>query len=114
MSQNMKNPKIRNAFNLELRLDKHGSVVDMSEVTTGGQNILAFVTSRGHVCGLDLRAKELAWDLENDPKYGIDIYVIEKKFLIIIYRNYYHNYTDTIMYYCLFFRVDVIYDSFQC
>ena len=58
MSQNMKNPKLRNVFNWELKLDKLGSVVDMNEVTTGGQNILAFVTSRGHICGLDLRAKE--------------------------------------------------------
>ena len=32
-------------------------------------------------------------------------------FFDIIYRNYYHNYSDTIMYYCLFFRVDVVYGS---
>ncbi len=63
-------PKLKNVFNWQLDLNKHGSVVDMSEVTSGGQNILAFVTSGGRLCGLDLRSKELAWDLENDPKYG--------------------------------------------
>ena len=74
MSQSSKNsksnPKLKNVFNWQLDLNKHGSVVDMSEITTGGQNVLTFVTSRGRLCGLDLRTRELAWDLENDPKYG--------------------------------------------
>ena len=70
MSSQNKNPKLKHVFNWGLDLNKHGSVVDMSEITAGGQNILAFATSKGHLCGLDLRCKELAWDLENDPKYG--------------------------------------------
>ena len=71
MSQQHKTPKLKNVFNYQLDLNKQGSVVDMSEVTSGGQNILAFVTSRGRLCGLDLRSRQLAWDLENDPKYGM-------------------------------------------
>ena len=71
--QKQKNPKLRNVFTWELDLDKYGSVVDMNEITAGGQNILTFVTTRGRLCGLDLRSQELAWDLENNPKRGINI-----------------------------------------
>ena len=39
-------------------------------MTCGGQNVLAFVTTKGHLCGLDLRIPNLAWDLENDPRHG--------------------------------------------
>ena len=28
------------------------------------------VTTKGHLCGLDLRIPNLAWDLENDPRHG--------------------------------------------
>ena len=45
-------------------------MVEMSEMTCGGQNVLAFVTTKGHLCGLDLRIPNLAWDLENDPRHG--------------------------------------------
>ena len=51
-------------------IDTQGSVVEMSEMTCGGQNVLAFVTTKGHLCGLDLRIPNLAWDLENDPRHG--------------------------------------------
>lgn len=70
MSEQSKTPKLKNIFNYELNMDTQGSVVEMSEMTSGGQNVLAFVTTKGHLCGLDLRARELAWNLENDPKYG--------------------------------------------
>ena len=39
-------------------------------MTCGGQNVLAFVTTKGHLCGLDLRILNLVWDLENDPRHG--------------------------------------------
>ena len=39
-------------------------------MTCRGQNVLAFVTTKGHLCGLDLRIPNLAWDLENDPRHG--------------------------------------------
>ena len=39
-------------------------------MTCGGQNVLVFVTTKGHLCGLDLRIPNLVWDLENDPRHG--------------------------------------------
>ena len=41
--------------------------------------VISFVTTKGKLCGLDLRMQELAWDLKNDPKYGTYI-VIDKPF----------------------------------
>ena len=39
-------------------------------MTCAGQNVLAFVTTKGYLCGLDLRIPNLVWDLENDPRHG--------------------------------------------
>ena len=39
-------------------------------MTCGGQNVLAFVTTKGHLCGLDLRIPNLVWDLENNHRHG--------------------------------------------
>ena len=39
-------------------------------MTCGGQSVLVFVTTKGHLCGLDLRIPNLVWDLENDPRHG--------------------------------------------
>ena len=49
----------------------YGSVVEMNEFTSGGQNVLCLVTNKGRLCGLDLRSSQLAWDLKNNPKYGV-------------------------------------------
>ena len=62
--------KAKDVFKWELDPYLHGSIVEMSEMTCGGQNVLAFITTKGHLCGLDLRTPNLAWDLENDPRHG--------------------------------------------
>ena len=64
--------KAKDVLRWELDPSLHGSVVEMTEMTCGGQNVLAFVTTKGHLCGLDLRTPNLAWDLENDPRHGIE------------------------------------------
>ena len=58
---------------------EQGSIVEINEISSGGQNVISFVTTKGKLCGLDLRMQELAWDLKNDPKYGTYI-VIDKPF----------------------------------
>ncbi|XP_019859703.1 PREDICTED: phosphoinositide 3-kinase regulatory subunit 4-like [Amphimedon queenslandica] len=63
--------KAKDVLRWELDPSLHGSVVEMTEMTCGGQNVLAFVTTKGHLCGLDLRTPNLAWDLENDPRHGL-------------------------------------------
>ena len=45
-------------------------MVEISEMTCSGQNVLVFVTTKGHLCGLDLRIPNLVWDLKNDPRHG--------------------------------------------
>ena len=65
-----KSPKLKSYLQYNLDYSQYGSVVDITEITTGGQNVLVFVTTKGKLCGLDLRTKDLAWELNNDPKYG--------------------------------------------
>lgn len=47
-----------------------GQVVDMAHFTAGGQNVLCYVTTKGKLCGLDLRSNETIWRLTNNPKFG--------------------------------------------
>ena len=47
-----------------------GHVVEMAHFTAGGQNVLCYVTTRGRLCGLDLRSNETVWRLTNSPKFG--------------------------------------------
>ena len=47
-----------------------GQVVDMAHFTAGGQNVLCYVTTKGRLCGLDLRSNETTWKLNNNPKFG--------------------------------------------
>ena len=69
-SGKQKTPKAKQFLNWPLDYGEYGNVVDMSEFTSGGQNLLTFVTTKGRLCGLDLRAPGLAWDLQNNNKYG--------------------------------------------
>lgn len=47
-----------------------GQVVEMAHFTAGGQNVLCYVTTKGRLCGLDLRSNETVWRLTNNPKFG--------------------------------------------
>ena len=47
-----------------------GQVVEMAHFTAGGQNLLCYVTTKGRLCGLDLRSNETVWRLINNPKFG--------------------------------------------
>jgi WD40 repeat protein len=48
-----------------------GQVVEMAHFTAGGQNLLSYVTTKGRLCGLDLRSNETVWRLTNNPKFGL-------------------------------------------
>ena len=63
-------------LNWSLDREEYGNVVDMSEFTSGGQNLLTFVTTKGRLCGLDLRAPGLAWDLQNNNKHGQHVDIV--------------------------------------
>ena len=43
----------------------------MASFTAGGQDVICFATSRGKLCGLDLRSNEMVWELTNEAKYGM-------------------------------------------
>ena len=58
---------------------EQGSIVEINEISSGGQNVISFVTTKGKLCGLDLRMQELAWDLKNDPKYMVHAYIVIDK-----------------------------------
>ena len=47
-----------------------GQIVEMAHFTAGGQNLLSYVTTKGRLCGLDLRSNETVWRLTNNPKFG--------------------------------------------
>ena len=47
-----------------------GQMVEMTPFTAGGQSVLCYVTTKGRLCGLDLRSNETAWRLTNNPKFG--------------------------------------------
>ncbi len=49
---------------------QYGTIVDMAQFTAGGQNVICFATTRGKLCGLDLRSNEIAWELTNNAKFG--------------------------------------------
>ena len=50
--------------------NENGLVVDMAHFTAGGQNVLCYVTTKGWLCGLDLRSNDTVWSLTNNPKFG--------------------------------------------
>ena len=54
----------------------YGTVVDMSHFTAGGQNVICFATTRGKLCGLDLRSNEHVWELTNNPKFGKSVFTL--------------------------------------
>lgn len=49
---------------------EHGTIVDMANFTAGGQSVLCYCTTRGKLCGLDLRSNNTVWDLSNNAKFG--------------------------------------------
>lgn len=57
---------------LESTIDpyQHGTIVDMAHFTAGGQNVICYATTRGKLCGLDLRSNETVWELSNNAKFG--------------------------------------------
>ncbi|XP_052760753.1 phosphoinositide 3-kinase regulatory subunit 4-like [Mya arenaria] len=48
-----------------------GHIVDMAHFDTGNQSILAYATVNGDLVGWDLRCRDVAWVLKNDPKTGL-------------------------------------------
>ena len=42
----------------------------MASFTAGGQDVVCFATTRGKLCGLDLRSNRMVWELTNEAKYG--------------------------------------------
>ena len=48
----------------------YGTVVEMASFTAGGQDVVCFATTRGKLCGLDLRSNQMVWELTNEAKYG--------------------------------------------
>ena len=49
---------------------ERGTIVDMANFTAGGQNVLCYCTTRGKLCGLDLRSNNTVWELSNNAKFG--------------------------------------------
>ena len=49
---------------------ENGVVVDMAHLTAGGQAVLCYATTKGRLCGLDLRSNDTVWSLTNNPKFG--------------------------------------------
>ena len=49
---------------------ENGLVIDMAHFTAGGQNVLCYATTKGRLCGLDLRSNDTVWSLTNNPKFG--------------------------------------------
>ena len=49
---------------------ENGVVVDMAHLTAGGQAVLCYATTKGRLCGLDLRSNGTTWSLTNNPKFG--------------------------------------------
>ena len=62
---------LRNQFSLDPVT--HGTVVDLAQFASGGQNILCLATTRGKLCGLDLRTNKEAWDLTNNGRFGLTL-----------------------------------------
>ena len=51
----------------------NGTVMDMAQLTAGGQNVLCYVTTRGKLYGLDLRSNDTVWSLTNSAKFGVSV-----------------------------------------
>ena len=49
---------------------ERGAIVDMANFTAGGQNVICYCTTRGKLCGLDLRSNNTVWELSNNAKFG--------------------------------------------
>ena len=49
---------------------ERGTIVDMANFTAGSQNVLCYCTTRGKLCGLDLRSNNTVWELSNNAKFG--------------------------------------------
>lgn len=49
----------------------YGTAVEMASFTAGGQDVICFATTRGKLCGFDLRSNQMVWELTNEAKYGV-------------------------------------------
>lgn len=70
--QSKKSGQNRRQLLLDSRVDpaNYGTVVEMASFTAGGQDVICFATTRGKLCGLDLRSNRMVWELTNEAKYG--------------------------------------------
>lgn len=75
--QSKKSGQIRKQLLLDSRVDpaNYGTIVEMASFTAGGQDVICFATTRGKLCGLDLRLNQMVWELTNEAKYGMCTYV---------------------------------------
>ena len=71
--QSKKSGHGRKQLLLDTRVDpaNYGTVVEMASFTAGGQDVVCFTTTRGKLCGLDLRSNQMVWELTNEAKYGM-------------------------------------------
>ena len=71
--QSKKSGQGRRQLLLDSRVDpaNYGTVVEMASFTAGGQDVVCFATTRGKLCGLDLRSNQMVWELTNEAKYGM-------------------------------------------
>ena len=70
--QSKKSGQIRRQLLMDLKVDpaSYGTIVEMASFTAGGQDVICFATTRGKLCGLDLRSNQIVWKLTNEAKYG--------------------------------------------
>ena len=71
--QSKKTGPNRRQLLLDSRVDpaNYGTVVELASFTAGGQDVVCFATTRGKLCGLDLRSNQMVWELTNEAKYGM-------------------------------------------
>ena len=71
--QSKKTGQSRRQLLLDSRVDpaNYGMVVELASFTAGGQDVVCFATTRGKLCGLDLRSNQMVWELTNEAKYGM-------------------------------------------
>ena len=81
--QSKKSGQNRRQLLLDSRVDpaNYGTVVEMASFTAGGQDVVCFATTRGKLCGLDLRSNRMVWELTNEAKYGTYMYVCSMKLI---------------------------------
>lgn len=74
--QSKKSGQIRRQLLLDTKVEpsEYGTVVEMASFTAGRRDVICFATTRGKLCGLDLRSNRIVWELTNEAKYGRNMY----------------------------------------